>query len=57
MDDQDIRAALAEILGLVRGLAAELERYRELLPEPGSIAARVARRKVAAKAVEHWNGG
>lgn len=56
MDDQELRALLAKILELVEGLAGELERYRELLPEPGSLKARMARRKLAS-AVEHWNEG
>lgn len=52
--DEELRAALAEILEVVRKLAGELERYRELLPDPDSIKGRVLRRKVAASAVEHW---
>lgn len=48
---------LLEILQLVRGLANELERYRDMLPEPGSIAGRMLRRKAASSAVTHWQGG
>lgn len=53
--DEELRALLADILRIVQGLSAELERYRDLLPEPGSIKARMARRKVAATAVDRWN--
>lgn len=54
MDEPELRAVLTEILDVVRKLATELERYRELLPDPDSIKGRVLRRKVAASAVEHW---
>lgn len=45
-----------KILGVAEGLASELDRYRELLPEPGSVKARMLRRKVASSAVDQWTG-
>lgn len=57
MNDDELRGVLTEMRDLLRGLAAELERYRGLLPEPGSIKARLLRHKVAASAVEHWQNG
>lgn len=61
--DDEVRDLLEKVLGVAEkiltvaeGLASELERYRELLPEPGSIKARVLRHKVAANAVDHWKG-
>ncbi len=54
MDDDEVKALLGRILLVVEGLAAELERYRALLPEPGTIRARLMSRKVSA--VDHWNG-
>lgn len=55
MDDDKVQALLEEILRVVTGLAEELDRYREMLPEPGSIKARLLGRKVSS-AVDQWNG-
>lgn len=55
MDDADRDAVLLKMLGIVERLAAKLDQYEELLPEPGSLRARLLSRKVSA--VDHWKSG
>lgn len=59
--DDDLRARLDRLTGLVETVAgmvgrleAEWERYRAILPEPGSIKEKVARRRVAAAALRSF---
>jgi len=54
---REARETIAEVLRILSGLAGELERYRALLPEPGTVKARVLRRAAGRAAVDHWNGG
>ncbi len=54
--DEEALQLLREIRALLSGLVDELDRYRGLLPEPGTLKARLLGRKTAS-AVDQWNGG